>query len=209
MIRTYEFVVVHTGAAFNQKRQRVEHHTFEMVRRDHMLPVARHDAAGKLVPGTGGRGFKDIGYNRYIEVDGKIRLGRLDAVAGAHTEGFNDRSLGVCCSGSGDHEPFNAAQLRSLVAQCAAWCRLYSLPAERVIGHREAPAFGAKPTSKTCPGKLVDMDVIRGLVRDELLGAWRGGVALEGLARCPPAAPASDDAEPPSTRRSGRPKAGA
>lgn len=206
MKRTIEFIVVHTGGAFNAKRGRVEHHTAAAVKRDHMLPVARYDAAGKLVKGTGGRGFKDNGYNRYIEVDGKIRLGRLDAVAGAHTEGFNDRSLGVCCSGSGDHEPFNPAQLRSLVAQCAAWCRLYNLPAERVIGHREAPAHGAKPTGKSCPGKLVDMDAIRALVRDELSGIPRGGVALEGLARCP--APGADD-EPPSTRRSGKPKAGA
>jgi hypothetical protein len=193
-MRTYEYIVVHTGGAYNAKRNRVAHHSFEMVRRDHMLPLARYDAAGKLVPGTGGRGFKDIAYNRYVEVDGKIRLGRPDAVAGEHTAGFNYRSLGVCCSGSGDHEPFNPAQLRSLVAQCAAWCRLYDLDADRVIGHREAPRFGAKPTPKSCPGKLVDMDMIRALVRDELAGTSRGAVA-----------PANDNTPP--TRRDGSPKA--
>lgn len=205
-MRTFEYIVVHTGAAYNFKRKRVEHHSFEIVKRDHMLPVARFDGAGKLVPGTGGRGFRDIGYNRYIEVDGKIRLGRLDKVAGAHTEGFNDRSLGVCCSGSGDHEPFNPAQLRSLVAQCSAWCRLYNLTADRVIGHREAPRFGAKPTGKSCPGKLVDMDMIRALVRDELAGVPRG-VALEGLAKCP--APANADAVLPSTQGKVPPKGAA
>lgn len=194
-----EFAVAHTCGAYDFERKRVVHQSVTTVRRIHMMPLARYDAAGKLVPGTGGRGFKDIGYNRYIEVDGKVRLGRLDTVAGAHTEGFNDRSLGVCCSGHGDYEPFNPAQMRSLIAQFAAWGRLYRFDHTHVIGHHEAPQYGAKPTTKSCPGKLVDMDEIRALVRDELLGVVRG-VVLEDLARCPPA---TADDEPPSTRRDG------
>lgn len=169
-----EFIVCHTGAAFNAKRNRVEHHTFEVVKRDHMLPLA-----------AGGRGFRDIAYNAYIEVDGKVRVGRPDWVAGAHTQGFNSRSLGVCCSGSGDHEPFNDAQLAALVAWCVDKCVKFSIPWQHVIGHREAPAFGADPTPKSCPGKRVDMDMIRERVR----------AALE----------ARGDDDPPPTRRDGKP----
>lgn len=184
LARTFEYVVVHHAASYDAARQRVVHQGVATVRLYHVTPKPR------------GRGFRDIAYHRYIEVDGKIRVGRVDAEPGAHTEGFNDRSLGVCVSGHADFEPFNAAQRRSLVAQIAAWCRLYGLDAERVIGHREAPRFGAKPVTKSCPGQLTDMDEIRELVRAELAGASRAGVVIGDLARCGP-----DEA--PSTRRDG------
>ncbi len=196
-MRTYEYIVVHHAASYDEARKRVVHQSVDVVRRYHVTPKPN------------GRGFNDIGYQRYIEVDGKIRLGRLDKTPGAHTEGFNARSLGVCVSGHADHEPFSEPQLRSLIAQCAAWCRLYSLDADRVIGHREAPRYGAQPVHKSCPGKLTDMDAIRERVRAELAGSSRG-VALGDLARCPggdpsyvaggaksPSAPASADAKKP------------
>jgi hypothetical protein len=203
-MRTFEFIVVHHAASYDDDNSRVVHQSVAVVKRYHMLPKARYDAEGKLVKGTGGRGFLDIAYQRYIEVDGKVRLGRLDKKPGAHTEGFNDRSLGVCVSGHADFEPFNEAQLRSLVAQCAAWCRLYSLGADRVIGHREAPQYGAKAVRKSCPGKLTDMDAIRELVRAELTGGNRG-VVLGDLARCDPEV---SDHKPVATRRDGKPKTG-
>lgn len=197
-MRKIDWIVVHTAGAYDDERRRVVHQRVEVVRAFHVMPVARY-VNGKLVKGTGGRGYKDIGYNRYIEVDGRICLGRPDTVAGAHTEKLNATSLGVCCSGHGDLEPFNERQLNSLVAQCTAWCRLYNLTADRVIGHRETPRFGGAPTLKTCPGKLVDMDEIRARVRDELAGVSRGLVA---------SAPEVDpDDEPPSTRRDGKGRA--
>lgn len=194
-MRTMEWIIGHTAAAYDVQRRRVVHQSVAVVRQFHMLPLARYDAAGKLVAGTGGRGFKDIGYHRYIEVDGKIRLGRLDRVVGAHVEHFNENSLGVCCSGHGDYETWNRAQLDSFVAQCAAWCRLYHLAFDRVAGHHENERYGGPPVVKSCPGKLIDMDMIRGRVRDELVGVNRGVPV------------AVDDDEPPSTRRDGR-KAG-
>lgn len=161
-MRTYEYIVVHHAAAYDDKRKRVVHQPVRAVTRYHVTPKPK------------GRGFKDNAYQRYIEVDGTTRVCRLDKTPGAHTRGFNTRSLGVCVSGHADHEPFNDLQLRSLVAQCAVWCRLYSLDADRVIGHREAPRYGAKPVHKSCPGKLTDMDAIRELVRAELAGVSRG-----------------------------------
>lgn len=190
ILRTYEFIVVHHAASYDDEKKRVVHQSVGVVRRYHMTPEPK------------GRGFKDIAYHRYIDADGKVHLGRLDKTPGAHTEGFNDRSLGVCVSGHADHEPFNVAQIVSLVAQCAVWCRLYSLDADRVIGHREAPTYGAKPVHKSCPGALTDMDNIRDLVRAELAGATRG-VALGDLARCEP-----NDDGPASAMRAERPKAG-
>lgn len=184
-MRTISYVVVHHAASYDAERRRVVHQSVELVRRFHKMPLARY-VDGKLVRGTGGRGFKDIAYNRYIEVDGTIRMGRPDTVSGAHTELFNHVSLGVCCSGHADFEPFNEAQLASLIMQCVAWCHLYDLTAERVIGHREAPRFGAAPVGKSCPGKLTDMEMVRARVRKALSGVI--------------------DDEAPVTRRDGSPK---
>jgi hypothetical protein len=187
-MRTIGWIIGHTAAAYDAKRHRVVHQTVETVRQFHMLPVARYDAAGKLVAGTGGRGFKDIGYHRYIEVDGKIRLGRLDSVDGAHVEHFNEHSLGVCCSGHGDYETWNRAQLDSFVAQCSAWCRIYGLAFDRVAGHHENERYGGPPVAKSCPGKLIDMDMIRARLRAELAGASRGIVPV-ALDEEPPTRP--------------------
>lgn len=184
MARTFEFVVVHTAGAYDAKARRVVHQKIDLIRTYHMTPKSKGGAFD--VP------LKDIAYERYITADGRIHIGRLDHIGGAHCKGLNYRALGVCCSGHGDYEAFNPAQLASLVAQCATWCRLYTIPVEHVIGHRESPRFGAAPTGKTCPGKLVDMDRIRALVRDELVGVNQGIAA------------GADEAPP--TRRDGAPR---
>lgn len=155
--RAIQFVVVHTCGAYDPKRQRVVHQTMEQVRQYHMTPAK-----------DGGKGWNDIGYHLYIEQDGRVRRGRLDQVPGAHVEAFNAHTLGVCCSGHGDYEPFNAQQMGSLIEQCAKWCRLYELPPAQVLGHRETDDYGGPPVWKTCPGNLVDMDLIRALLAREM-----------------------------------------
>lgn len=160
-MRPILWIVVHTCGAYDQKHKRVVHQSVETVRAYH-----------KLAAMYGGRGWHDIGYHRYIEQDGAIRMGRADAMIGAHATDFNDFSVGICCSGDGDFEAFNPEQLGSLVAQCAAWCKLYSITPDHVIGHRETSQRGGPAVQKTCPGTLVDMAAIRHRVRDEL-----GGVA--------------------------------
>ncbi len=108
--------------------------------------------------------WADIGYHRVIRKDGTVELGRALWKTGAHTEGAND-TLGICVTGNGDTESWTPAQWVSAVNQCAEWCRHFGWTAEDVHGHREAPArLKAKPTGKTCPGKLVDMDLVRGAV---------------------------------------------
>jgi N-acetylmuramoyl-L-alanine amidase len=113
-------------------------------------------------------GWRKIGYHRYIEEDGEVMLGRPDEEIGAHAGGFNEHSLGVCVSGHGDFERFNSKQLSSLVRQLATWCRTYHLLSTHCIGHRETDEHGGPAVSKTCPGVLIDMDVIRELVRARL-----------------------------------------
>lgn len=151
--RTVRFIVVHHAEAYDWRARKVVHQTMEQIRAFHMRPIAR-----------GGKGYRDIGYHRFIEEHGALRFGRPDNEIGAHVKGFNNSTLAVCCSGDGDFEPFNDAQMRSLLQQCAAWCLTNNLPSKAVIGHRETDDFGGPPVLKTCPGLLNDMDAIRKLV---------------------------------------------
>lgn len=155
--RTIRFVTVHHCAAYDTKRRCVVHQSVDEIRRYHMLPKAR-----------GGKGFKDIGYHRFVEQDGSIHPGRKDSEIPAAVEGFNTNQLAICASGHGDFEPFNPRQLVALVQQCAAWVVEHQLPIEHVIGHREADDFGAPRVWKTCPGMLNDMDQLRARVRSLL-----------------------------------------
>lgn len=45
------------------------------------------------------RGFRDIGYHFYIRKNGEIQLGRPIEIIGAHCEGENSDSIGVCLAG--------------------------------------------------------------------------------------------------------------
>lgn len=113
-------------------------------------------------------GWRTGGYNRYITEDGTTVNGRPDSQQGAHTRGFNANTLGLCVSGHGDYEPWNDKQEGAVVDQCAAWCTEYEIGAKCILGHRETEKVSGYPVSKTCPGLLVDMNRIRGLVQDRL-----------------------------------------
>jgi N-acetylmuramoyl-L-alanine amidase len=46
-----------------------------------------------------GRGWSDIGYHFYIDINGKIQMGRNIAKIGAHCKGQNRNSIGICYCG--------------------------------------------------------------------------------------------------------------
>jgi len=86
--------------------------------------------------------FKSIGYHYVIEMDGTCRFGRHEDEIGAHCEGHNSRSIGVCMIGT---DRFATAQWAMLKDEVAELAKKY--PDARVIGHRDV--YGVK---KTCPG---------------------------------------------------------
>lgn len=151
-MRTIDWLVVHTAAAYDFKSKRVVYQSTETIREYHK----KHN------------GWHDIGYHWVIEEDGRLVPGRAEGVIGAHVGGWNDHTIGICVTGHGDFAPFKPQQLAELIRVCARKCQEYRLPGIRVIGHREAPDHGAPPTAKTCPGLLVDMNEIRRLVADRL-----------------------------------------
>ena len=46
-----------------------------------------------------GRGWSDIGYHFYIDINGNIQMGRNIAKIGAHCKGQNRNSIGICYCG--------------------------------------------------------------------------------------------------------------
>jgi len=86
--------------------------------------------------------FQAIGYHYVIELDGTCRYGRHDDEIGAHCEGHNARSIGVCMIGT---DRFTTAQWEMLRDEVDDLKKKY--PEARVLGHRDVP--GVK---KECPG---------------------------------------------------------
>lgn len=103
------------------------------------------------------RGWQDIGYHRVIEGDGSVHQGRPDDVIGAHAEGFNAQSLGVCVTGKFDLETIALGDLQgtALVQVCAVLCQRYKIPPANIIGHRDVYPLLKQPVAKTCPGKYL------------------------------------------------------
>jgi N-acetyl-anhydromuramyl-L-alanine amidase AmpD len=151
-VRNVQWLVVHTAGAFNPKTGKVVHQSVDAIREYHI----RHN------------GWRDIGYHAYVENDGEIMPGRPENEIGAHAGGFNHHSLGLCVSGHGDHEKWNADQFIAVVTRLTQWCRMYRLPATAVLAHHETDEHGGPPVYKTCPGKLIDMGALRAAVAKRL-----------------------------------------
>lgn len=97
------------------------------------------------------RGWSGIGYNAYVRSDGSIHQGRPFGMTGAHTVGYNDRSVGVCFEGNFEAQTMPEAQIkagRELIAY------LRGLYPGAVIGrHKDYDATA-------CPGKNFPFDEI-------------------------------------------------
>ncbi|MCM1454832.1 MAG: N-acetylmuramoyl-L-alanine amidase [bacterium] len=99
------------------------------------------------------RGFTDIGYHYVIYRDGSVHRGRAESLSGAHTSGYNSRSIGVCyiggCPARTDPKWMNKGKDTRTPQQKAALLKLLKelkgrYPSATVHGHREFAA-------KACP----------------------------------------------------------
>lgn len=106
------------------------------------------------------KGWLKIGYHFVIRRDGTIEPGRDIDEVGAHAEGYNGRSVGICLVGGvaidGKHSEnnFTPAQFASL-AKLLKSC-LISYPDAKIIGHREVapkdcPSFDVQEWLKKNP----------------------------------------------------------
>lgn len=95
------------------------------------------------------KGWRDIGYHRVIRRNGAWEQGRPDDDIGAHVEGYNSVSIGVCLVGGTDDKGkaennFTPAQFSTLKVVLADLRVKY--PDAIVQGHRDFPRV-----SKACP----------------------------------------------------------
>lgn len=94
------------------------------------------------------------GYHFIIRRFGKIEQGRPVAEIGAHVEGHNSDSIGICVVG---RKKFDPVQIDVLYRKVKDLMIQYNVPVDKVFGHYEFQP------NKTCP----NMDMNR--VRAELL----------------------------------------
>lgn len=96
------------------------------------------------------KGWLRIGYHYVIKRDGELEKGRDISVVGAHVEGHNAKSIGICMVGGMDADNIRAennfthaqwATLKTLVYQL-----MTSFPDATVLGHRDFPNV-----HKDCP----------------------------------------------------------
>jgi len=100
-------------------------------------------------------GWREIGYHFLVTKDGEIQGGRPEAMIGAHVQGDNAMSLGVCLIGDFDIGPPPQAQVDGLVKLLKHLRDQYAVTSDMVLGHCDGPGTKNK---KTCPGKfLYDM----------------------------------------------------
>lgn len=99
------------------------------------------------------RGFSDIGYHWYIDLDGVVHKGRDEAISGAHTTGYNSHSIGVCYCGGCPPRTVSGWQYKGkdtrTLAQKEALLKLLRqlkkrYPGVTIHGHREF-------ANKACP----------------------------------------------------------
>lgn len=97
-------------------------------------------------------GWSGIGYNFYIRKDGSIYRGRPVETVGAHCQGQNNHSVGVCFEGNYETEKtLSASQIKSGQELITYLKTLY--PNAELKRHKE---FGGS----ACPGKYFPFDEI-------------------------------------------------
>lgn len=93
------------------------------------------------------RGFTDIGYHIVIQPDGQVDRGRSLNQAGAHCEGENNNSIGVCLVGK---DKYTRRQWRALESTLDSLFITYNnIPHYALYCHSQFPS--AQKQGKTCP----------------------------------------------------------
>ena len=119
-------------------------------------PEGRDDHAADIRRWHKAQGWKDIGYHYVIDLDGTVEPGRDVSEAGAHTQGHNAKSIGICYVGGCD-EKMQPKDTRTDAQKASLLLLLKYLrskyPDAKIYGHRDfaakaCPSFDAKTEYK-------------------------------------------------------------
>jgi N-acetylmuramoyl-L-alanine amidase len=118
--RNINWVVIHQSASNNPA-----HDDISVIRKWHL-----------------DRQFSDVGYHYFIKKNGEVQKGRDESQKGAHVQGHNSDSIGLCLSGEGEKTP---EQLRALEILLIDILGRHGLTKKDVLGHKDLAAT-------ECPG---------------------------------------------------------
>lgn len=141
MLNKPEFLIVHhTGGTNADPLADTSNHTFEIVKQYHLS-----------------LGWEDIGYHFFIDKTGKLTKGRAENYHGAHTLGYNQKSLGICLAGNFDATLPTQEQTNTLKVLLTELRKKYNISLENIVPHR-------KFANKTCYGSKLPDTWARSLV---------------------------------------------
>jgi N-acetylmuramoyl-L-alanine amidase len=124
-----EYIIVHhTGGTDADPLADTSYHTLEIV-----------DAYHKSL------GWNGIGYNWFVEKTGLLRKGRDEKLTGAHTIGYNNKSIGICLAGNFDATFPTTKQIETLKKLLEDKSLEYGITIDKIVPHR-------KFAKKTCYG---------------------------------------------------------
>ena len=98
-------------------------------------------------------GWSGIGYHFFVRKDGTIYRGRPIWAMGAHVQGKNDCSIGICAEGAYMTEVMPEAQ-KTAIAELLDYLKTNYYPNAKIVGHREIG-------SSDCPGKNFPLDELK------------------------------------------------
>jgi N-acetylmuramoyl-L-alanine amidase len=147
-MRIVDLIVIHCSASREDKD-----YTFEQCIKDHAA-----------------RGFKGCGYHRFIRKDGTVHIGRNFDYGGAHVQGYNAKSIGICYEGGCDKkmkgkDTRTDAQKEAIIKVIKEAIEYGQGNIKRICGHRDlspdANGNGiVEPTEwvKICPSFNAEME---------------------------------------------------
>lgn len=103
-------------------------------------PAARDIGVAQIRAMHRQRGFNDAGYHYVVRRGGAVEKGRPETVMGAHVQGHNDGSIGICLVGGVKPDMtaetnFTPAQFEALETLLRELKARY--PKARICGHRD------------------------------------------------------------------------
>lgn len=114
------------------------------------------------------KGWTDVGYHYILEYvrdsrNARVYIGRMRQENGAHTIGFNTKSIGICVVGNFDKKTLSPKEYKYkvLVRLILRIMQGFDIPVKNVIGHRETYKLRHKRVEKTCPGSQFNLKLLR------------------------------------------------
>jgi len=126
-------IVIHCSDSKNGER-----YSIDLLRKDHL-----------------DRGFSDIGYHLVIQPDGQVDNGRPLNQVGAHTQGHNTGSIGICLIGK---DKFSAVQFDALRYKIDSLMMMYDMKKTEIYCHYQFDTAIAQ--GKTCPNVPINVILI-------------------------------------------------